>query len=570
MARIHSLSIKHFRGIENFSQIFPFSKLVCLIGRGDSGKSTILEAISYVVSPNWNVIVHDNDFFSCDTSVPIEIEATLTDLPKSLIREDKYGLYIRAIDATTNKIREEITDKDKKALTIRLTVKKDLEPKWVVVNDKHDFPVPISAADRAKLQVFIVSDYVDRHFSWNRGNPLYALLNQDGSDEDEENVIVEAIRQAKEKIDAHKFSQFDGVTEKIKARAQELGIDISKASTGIDFRDITIKDGRVCLHDEKVPFRLKGKGSKRLISIAIQSAVSETGGTILIDEVEQGLEPDRAQHLVQTLKNGKSGQVIMTTHSRDVLVELETENLVLMKKAATKFIEFDKSLQGCLRRNPEVFFAPRVLVCEGPTEMGICRSINRYKLQKGLPTAAVYGVRLADGTGASMIDYAIGFRQSELDVCIFCDSDDNDINKKKQSLRNAGISIVDWENGDCLELAIAKNLTDDGLQDFINAAIKIKNQEGVGNGNNEVLEQIRQAGQKLHGDGFYIDPTKMSDEKMRVVIGLAAKNGKWFKSHTKGQILGDLILKCFDDLGAQNTLKLQMNALSRWIYGSEL
>ena len=569
MALIHCLSIKHFRGIENFSQTFPASKLICLIGRGDSGKSTILEAISYVVSPNWNVIVHDNDFFNCDTCVPIEIEATLTDLPKSLIREDKFGLYIRGIDVT-NTISDEITDKTKKALTIRLTVKKDLEPKWVVVNDKHDFPAPISAADRAKLQVFIVSDYVDRHFSWNKGNPLYALLNQDEPDEDNENVIVEAIRQAKEKIDAHKFTQFDGVTEKIKAKAQELGIDISKASTGIDFRDITIKDGKVCLHDEKVPFRLKGKGSKRLISIAIQSAVVDSGGTILIDEVEQGLEPDRAQHLVKTLKTGQSGQVIMTTHSRDVLVELETSNLLLMKKGALKLIGFDKSLQNCLRRNPEAFFAPRVVVCEGPTEMGLCRAINHHRSEKGLPTAAVQGVRLADGGGSLMIDYVIGFKQSELDVCLFCDSDDNGVNKKKQPLRDAGISIVDWEAGDYLELAIAKNLPDQGIQDFLDAAESFKKQEGAGNAHAEVLEQIAQAGQALYNSTFVVDQTKMSDEKMRVVIGLAAKKGQWFKRHDKGQVLGNLIIKYIDQLDAENILKRQFNALSTWIYGSGL
>ncbi|NLC31410.1 MAG: ATP-binding protein, partial [Candidatus Moranbacteria bacterium] len=43
MAILHSLEIKNFRGIKDFKQEFFQEKLVCLVGRGDSGKSTILD-----------------------------------------------------------------------------------------------------------------------------------------------------------------------------------------------------------------------------------------------------------------------------------------------------------------------------------------------------------------------------------------------------------------------------------------------------------------------------------------------------------------------------------------------
>ncbi len=54
---------------------------------------------------------------------------------------------------------------------------------------------------------------------------------------------------------------------------------------------------------------MKGKGSKRLASFAIQSALVEAGGIMLVDEIEQGLEPDRIKQLVRTLKEQKSGQI---------------------------------------------------------------------------------------------------------------------------------------------------------------------------------------------------------------------------------------------------------------------
>ena len=74
MARIHELKIKNFRGIRNFSYSFGATNLICLIGRGDSGKSTILDAISYVLSSSWNLTFFDSDFYKCKTDTPIEMD----------------------------------------------------------------------------------------------------------------------------------------------------------------------------------------------------------------------------------------------------------------------------------------------------------------------------------------------------------------------------------------------------------------------------------------------------------------------------------------------------------------
>ena len=38
-------------------------ELVCLVGRGDSGKTTLLEAIKCVFSPVWNHSFYDVDFY---------------------------------------------------------------------------------------------------------------------------------------------------------------------------------------------------------------------------------------------------------------------------------------------------------------------------------------------------------------------------------------------------------------------------------------------------------------------------------------------------------------------------
>ena len=81
MAILHSLEINNFRGIKDFKHDFHKSKLICLVGRGDSGKTTILDAISYVLSSNWNITFYDSDFYKCDIEKPIEIIANLINIP---------------------------------------------------------------------------------------------------------------------------------------------------------------------------------------------------------------------------------------------------------------------------------------------------------------------------------------------------------------------------------------------------------------------------------------------------------------------------------------------------------
>lgn len=106
MPKIYSLSISNFKGINEFEQTFSKKKFICLIGRGDSGKTTILDAINLVLSSNWNVTFSDNDFHNQNIEKPIEITATLYDLPESILKENKFGLYLRGIDFSANIIND--------------------------------------------------------------------------------------------------------------------------------------------------------------------------------------------------------------------------------------------------------------------------------------------------------------------------------------------------------------------------------------------------------------------------------------------------------------------------------
>lgn len=561
MAKICSLSIKNYRGIKSFSQYFFDTDFICLIGRGDSGKTTLLNAISIVLSPSWNLTFYDNDFFNGDTSNPIEIEASLLDLPERLLNEEKFGLYIRGFDKSKSEIVDDLNDKCEKVLTIKLVVEKDLEPNWFVVNDREE-PRKISHTERSKLNVFMVSDYIDRHFSWGKGNPLYSLYKQDDLDIDEgKNAIVEALREFKQKVDDIPFDQFSEVIKKINTKSQELGIDTSSVSTSLDYRDISPKEGRICLHEEKIPVRLKGKGTKRLISIAIQMAIAEYSGIMLIDEIEQGLEPDRAQHLVNTLKKNNKGQVFLATHSRDILVELTTKELFLIKQGNSGLIDFDENLQPCLRANPESFFAKKLIVCEGSTEIGICRAMNKYRIKNNKKSFVELGLHFAIGKGDQAIAYCLSFRESKFSVCLFCDSDNDKFNLRKKELASKNIKIFDWKEGEALENAVFNYLPIEGVKNAIDLAVEKKASEKQIE-KDEAENRLTQSVREIFTE-FSLKNVKESPE-LRKALGDMAKDKSWYKSITYGEKLGDIVFEYFDQINDAK-LKKPLEDLSNWI-----
>ena len=86
MAKIIHLDIKNYRGIRHLPLEFKIDQnLICLIGRGDSGKTTILDAISSALSPSWNLNFYDTDFYNCDHSENIEILVSLIYIPEKLL-----------------------------------------------------------------------------------------------------------------------------------------------------------------------------------------------------------------------------------------------------------------------------------------------------------------------------------------------------------------------------------------------------------------------------------------------------------------------------------------------------
>jgi putative ATP-dependent endonuclease of the OLD family len=554
MAKIHTLKILNHRGIRKFEQVFVNSNFICLIGRGDSGKTTILNAISAVLSPNWKHPFYDTDFYRGNIENTIEIEASLYDLPNDLLTDSKYGLYKRLLN-TKNEIIDDVQLDEsidfKDILTIKLIVDKNLEPKWFIINDRlNQENIEINANDRAKINAYLVSDFLDRHFSWSKGTPLFSLLKTMEITNETDNILTEANRKAKEIIKtAGSFNSFDTIISKIIKAAVELGLPISELEALIDFKDTLIKDGNITLHNDGIPFRLKGKGTRRLLSVAIQLEIVKQGGIVLIDEIEQGLEPDRARFLVKKLRDINQGQIFITTHSNNVLVELDANNIFLMNIGSDKLFSFSTDFQGCIRKNPEAFFSKKIIVCEGLTEIGICRALNNFRIMNGQNNLAVLGVALADGTGSNFKKYCENFKASGYDVCAFCDSDDMAINKKKKGLLDLGIKIVDCDENKSIEQQLFNDLPWDEVKELLKYAISEKSEQSI----------LMATGKSSLNELILNDNTMVRD-----LMGIKAKEMDWFKRIDHGQIIGKIWFNSLSSLG-QKTLKDQFEKLTNWV-----
>ena len=126
--RIRHLSIRNFRGIRQLDWPPPDNNVLCLIGRGDSTKSTILEALRRGFHPQWNLAFDDAEFYQCDPANAIKIEVVLGNILDDFRDLGSYGHWLCGWNQQALERRDDPGDGLEDALRVRLTVNDDLEP----------------------------------------------------------------------------------------------------------------------------------------------------------------------------------------------------------------------------------------------------------------------------------------------------------------------------------------------------------------------------------------------------------------------------------------------------------
>ena len=177
MARIRMIEISRFRGINSLVWL-PSPGLNCLIGPGDSGKSTVLDAIDLCLGARRNVQFTDADFYNLDVATPFSITLTIGALDDALKNIDTYGLFLRGFDAGKGTVEDEPEKELEPVLCLNLTVGSDLEPAWSLISDRalaQNVTRNLTWGDRVRLAPTRIGALTDFNLGWRRGSVLNRL-----------------------------------------------------------------------------------------------------------------------------------------------------------------------------------------------------------------------------------------------------------------------------------------------------------------------------------------------------------------------------------------------------------
>ena len=582
--KLMSIEIKNFRGIKHSCVFFPLdSRIVCLIGAGDSGKSTLLTAIEWALWPSWSLIATDTDFHNCDTTMPIEITVSITELPEALMKEDKFGLYLRDFVKVCLGGDDEPTGTGTIILTIQLTIDDSLEPKWNVITSRTD-PKPIGQKDRRLLSFGMVGFDHEKDFQWGRSSILQRYTD---SKEALHSAFTQSMRAA---VENTCLEALDKMAPALKEVGKQYGVGFN----GEVHNRLLMQNGSystaVGVFDDKVPFAQRGLGSKRLLSIGMNVNACDDGTLVLVDEVETGLEPYRISRLINQFRNQfkEQGQLIMTTHSRSVVCECHVDELCVVNNASGELCihQLDKvesikdEVQGIIRGEPDAFLCKRIIVCEGKTEIGLLRSLDEKLFIETGTCFAHFGVGTALGGGGNkFFSLARLLKSCGYDCCILMDSDIDSEETEKEEMEKNGIKVFSWEKGNAIEEQVFKDASIRCAEQLIAYAVEIKGIQSVeAHLNNEFRNEVKEY--RVEDGAVVLCGNAKGEVSLDVLrrIGKVAKGklnkknqveGAWFKRIDRGQDVGDIVFSSKNQIVEGSCFKEVVRGIRKWVTGHE-
>lgn len=405
MHRLSHLRIKNFRACKDVS--LPLEGFTPLVGQNNVGKSSILQAIGWVLKP---VALSTRDFH--DPEKPAEVVACIdgiTDLVLDRIPEVRHRsaiapycrdgrLWIRAsaVGASSRAVTKEVWDIDK--------YQGNGEPEFW-----RDYPTGLPQAVSALLPeplfVQAMHDISEDLGKAKAGTTIKSLLDEIMGPlletHTELNKALDTIRHVLAADGDHRsehLQQFDvdasaALAHFFPGLALVLDLQIVDVKEFFKAGDLHVTDQ---ITGDRRRFDQMGTGAQRAIQMALIRYLAETrtreGNSpsrrlLLIDEPELYLHPQGVRRLRQALASlARAGfQVVFSTHSplmlsRDnaadtVIVGKTTDDGVTVRKplrqAVDEAIEEAESQSRTLfelSNLADIYFAERVVLCEGKTD----------------------------------------------------------------------------------------------------------------------------------------------------------------------------------------------------------
>lgn len=536
MTIIRKIEIKNFRSIKSMAWV-PSEGINCLIGPGDSGKSTVLAAIDACLGARRTLQFRDVDFYKLDVESAIEITITLGDLSDDLKNIENYGLFLRNFNSRNGAITDETLKGCETVLSLRLMVDSDLEPQWSLLSDRataHGLSKNLSWRERLRLAPTHIGELADGSLSWRSGSLLNRLQEEAISSSA---ALADAARAARASFGGAAEEQLAGALQKVTEAARQLGVPIGgEAKALLDIPSVALSRGAIALHSQDgIPLSVLGTGSRRLLTAGIQRKVAPSTNVILMDELEYGLEPHRIIRLIDLLgakKKTVPQQAFVTTHSPTALKELSGEQLFIVRNRGAEHhvlnVGTEDDFQGTIRTFPEAFLASSVIVCEGSSEVGLLRGLSQFRAALGGAPIEAYGTILVDGQGGSpdkLIERALAFVRLGYRAALFRDDDKRPDADVEKSFHAKGGETFRWNDGWAIEDALFQGLSNAGVLELIGYAMKLHSDARVD-------EHVRSVSSGRSQLAAVLAEGKVAfGAETRRLLGAAARNksNPWFK-----------------------------------------
>lgn len=573
--QIRHLRVENFRGIATLDWA-PAAAFCCLIGPGDAGKSTVLDAIEAALSSRW-LIFGEHDFIGGDTSKTIVIEVTVGELSKALKSDGRFGLYIRGWTAD-GQLRDEPEGDDEAVLTVRLIVDATLEPMWQIVCDRADEPRTISNRDRALFGLVRLAGEDARHLAWGQGSVLSRLT---GDAEEAAGRLAAAYKAARDSANLAEIQALAKAAAAAERSAKSLGAYVDGGyGPGLELGRGGVSTGSIALHDGGVPLRLAGLGSRRLATLAIQKSAISEGAIALVDEIEHGLEPHRIMCAISQLRadqrlaqeEGKPmGQILLTTHSEVALSEAGAPSLRVCRTSRparlTTIVKpgAPEPIRALMRHAPRALFSRRIIVSEGMTEVGILNGVREFwpALHDGIPMEHVGGF-VADGNGAEAPAIALGLRRLGFEVALFRDSDTALPAGIPEQLAGAGVPVIEYGNGLDVEHAIISQANDEQIQRLLD---HLRAERGEGKINDNLRAALGMDSDDIASPfATWHLKTAYDAAGIRATVADLCVQRKWLKDQRIARGAGPIVWNVAQSQPA-SPLALSFAAARTWLYG---
>jgi putative ATP-dependent endonuclease of OLD family len=457
---IYRLAIERFRCIPTLSW-HPAKGVNLILGGGDVGKTTILDAIGLLLSPTNPATLADTDYHARNIEAGFVIEAIVSLPPESGISEQTKASWPwdwNGSEAVVPSTEGDGGMKGEPVYRLRVRGTEDLELAYEIVQPDGTAD-SLSVALRRTIGLVRLSgdDRNDRDLRLVQGSALDRLLSDKAlrsrlASELAKSDVTEQLTDPKK--EALK-------TLNLVFKAKSLPDELDLAITGGQGLSITALIGLTAKREGvQLPLATWGSGTRRFAALAIAEQNQGDAPITLVDEVERGLEPYRQRLLMENLQAGKS-QVFVTTHSPSAISAASKASLWYVDHVGGIGQLTSAAVQRQRKTDPETFLARLAVVAEGATEFGFASALLEKAMGESLQQ---HGIHVTDAVGhEATLGLLEALAAGGLRFAGFADDEKKHPTRWQKLATKLDKLLFRWQSG-CIEENVVNLLPEDKME----------------------------------------------------------------------------------------------------------